>query len=183
MKIKEIIKNVAVVLGLGDVVELINDGGNTKELLGNINYSILVRCASFVVTNIATNYIPLIDKQSFDVVDGKIRLSAFSQPFISARSVKRNGRVVEYKLYTGHLKVPNGRHEVEYSYLPCIKTGEEQNPFEVAPVALEYGILAEYSFISGMFNEANVWSEKFTELLFHARRGKTVIMPSAYEVR
>ena len=40
-----------------------------------------------------------------------------------------------------------------------------------------YGILAEYAFVAGMFNEWKVWQEKYNAGLFKAQRGKSRIMP------
>ena len=184
MKFKQIIKNVAVILGLSDVVSLVNDtlkhnSQNAKaELRGNINFAVLLRCVNFVVANIATNYFPLVARQSFVVTNGRIRLSEFEKPLVSIRQIARNGREVEHKLHSGYINVPNGNLHVEYSYMPQIKTGEEQNPFEITPSAIEYGILSEYAFISGMMNEATVWNGKFTELLFNAKRGRGKTMPA-----
>lgn len=40
-----------------------------------------------------------------------------------------------------------------------------------------YGILSEYAFVAGMFNEWKVWQEKYNAGLFKAHNGKSRIMP------
>ena len=40
-----------------------------------------------------------------------------------------------------------------------------------------YGILSEYAFVAGMFNEWKVWQEKYNAGLFKAHHGKSRIMP------
>lgn len=40
-----------------------------------------------------------------------------------------------------------------------------------------YGILSEYAFVAGMFNEWKVWQEKYNTGLFKARNGKSRILP------
>ncbi|MBQ7973575.1 MAG: hypothetical protein IJ295_01295 [Clostridia bacterium] len=40
-----------------------------------------------------------------------------------------------------------------------------------------YGILSEYAFVAGMFNEWKVWQEKYNAGLFKAQHGKSRIMP------
>jgi len=40
-----------------------------------------------------------------------------------------------------------------------------------------YGVLSEYAFVAGMFNEWKVWQEKYNAGLFKAQRGKSRIMP------
>lgn len=42
---------------------------------------------------------------------------------------------------------------------------------------LIYGILAEYAFVAGMFNEWKVWQEKYNSGLFKAQNGKSRILP------
>ncbi len=42
---------------------------------------------------------------------------------------------------------------------------------------LVYGILAEYAFVAGMFNEWKVWQEKYNTGLFKAQHGKSRILP------
>lgn len=40
-----------------------------------------------------------------------------------------------------------------------------------------YGILSEYAFVAGMFNEWKVWQEKYNSGLFKAQHGKSRILP------
>ncbi|MCM1404095.1 MAG: hypothetical protein NC133_01105 [Prevotella sp.] len=42
---------------------------------------------------------------------------------------------------------------------------------------LVYGILSEYAFVAGMFNEWKVWQEKYNAGLFKAQNGKSRILP------
>ncbi len=42
---------------------------------------------------------------------------------------------------------------------------------------LVYGVLAEYAFVAGMFNEWKVWQEKYNAGLFKAQHGKSRILP------
>lgn len=42
---------------------------------------------------------------------------------------------------------------------------------------LVYGILAEYAFVAGMFNEWKVWQEKYRAGLFQAENEKSRVLP------
>ena len=64
------------------------------------------------------------------------------------------------------------------SEIPVIKTGDELFSFEFSPAVLEFGIMAEYAFINGMFNEAQVWTEKMREILFNETSRVKVMPPS-----
>jgi len=119
MKIKKIIQNAAIVLGLSDVVELEGDG------MDNINYRVLLRCAYL------------------------------ASAFLASRFTKKKS-----------------------ADIPVIKTGQEKFSFEFPPAVLEYGILSEFAFINGMFNEAQVWNEKMRELLFNVK--DPIVMPQSF---
>jgi len=50
--------------------------------------------------------------------------------------------------------------------------------FELSSTGLTYGVLAEYAFQNGMFNEARVWTMRFEQLLFQEISGtRSVVMP------
>lgn len=182
MKIKEIIKNAAIILGLSDVVEVIQSGTKTQRL-NNINFRVLLRASNLVVANLAANFTELTQKVEINFTDGRIQLSDFPSPFVRIIRVRELGRDIDFRLFIDHVALTSrqgsGIVEVEYAYLPTVKDGEECNPFPLPAAALEYGILSEYAFISGMFNEAQVWRAKLAELLFATKRkdGRSITMP------
>jgi len=182
MKIKNIISNVAQVLGLNDVVELVAEGVSVQQLKGNMNYNLLLRCASLVVANVAANFIESVASQTFMTRDGEIKICKFKHSLQSIRRVVHGGREVDYRLQIDRILVPVGRVTVTYVFTPAIESGLEENPFVLSHQALEYGILAEYAFVSGMFNEGKVWNEKFLEMMFGTKHktGRSKIMPSSF---
>lgn len=131
MKISEIIKNAATILGLTDVVDVI-DNGSIQQRLVNTNFRILLRATNLVLASLVMNHAPL--------------------------------------------KQPDNK------FVSNIVDGEEENPFDLPPQTLEYGILAEYAFITGMFNEAQVWRIKMGEMLFSAKHktGESKTMPPSF---
>ena len=49
--------------------------------------------------------------------------------------------------------------------------------FGLDKATVVYGVLAEYAFVAGMFNEWKVWQEKYNAGLFKAQHGKSRILP------
>lgn len=49
--------------------------------------------------------------------------------------------------------------------------------YNLDQATLVYGILAEYAFVAGMFNEWKVWQEKYNAGLFKAKNEKSRIIP------
>jgi len=180
MQLKKIIANVATILGLSDVAELTEGQATDTELMANTNYNILFRCANLVAANVAGNYRDCIATQQFTVTDNKIEFSQFGNNFLKATEIKCNGTPADFDIYINFLKVPNGTVNVTYAYIPVFESGDDETRNVLADGAFTYGILAEYSFISGMFNEAKIYNAKFEELLFGmSKTGRFGKMPSA----
>ena len=184
MKIKQIIQNAAEILGLSDVVELMHDGVSTAKLKKNANYRVLVRCANLVVSNLAANYDEMVVSQVISAnVQRRIEVTALDHHVVSVKEVLNSqGRPVIFSVSAGYIFVPTaGNHTVIFSSIPRIATGEEFMPFGFSPAVIEYGILSEYSFSIGAFNEGKVWHEKMVSLLFDSKNtGESVIMPRSF---
>jgi len=58
------------------------------------------------------------------------------------------------------------------------KSSDKIKDIPFSSQGLTYGLLAEYAFLTGMFNEARVWTIKFEQFLFTEIAGKkTIILP------
>jgi hypothetical protein len=147
MKQKDVLQSAAEILGLQET-----------------GYPLLLRCANLVLANIAANYRDCVTKQVFNITNGKIEYKNFEKTFLRVKNV--SGGV--YSLYVDYLQVPNGKVEVEYCFVPKFTDDAEQEIFipNLSEQIFVYGVITEYALISGMFNEAKAWSEKFEAGLF-----------------
>jgi len=144
------------------------------EILGlqAASYPILRRCANLVLANIAANHRECLATQTFDVTDGRIEYKDFKKTFLRVKSVSTG----TYSLFIDFMQVHtphsgsgiNGRVEVTYCYIPAFskKLGQAIRIPNLAEKTFIYGVITEYALISGMFNEAKVWNEKFEAGLF-----------------
>ena len=146
MKQKNILESAAEILGLQDT-----------------SFPMLRRCANLVLATIATNHRDCEATQTFTVRDGKIEYKDFEKAFLR---VKHSS--VPYSLYIDFMQVPNGRVDVTYFYIPSFTEDMQQSIHipNLAEKTFVYGVVTEYALISGMFNEAKVWNEKFEKGLF-----------------
>jgi hypothetical protein len=169
MILGEIIKEAANIVGLNNVVR------------DNKNFNILFRCANLVLSNIALNYHDCIAEQKFNVTEHLIEFCQFEKPCFKIKSVKIDGKEIEYGLYMNMITVPNGFVVVEYAYIPRFEGWDDDTvnclgKFDDS--ILLYGIIAEYASISGLSHEYKVYSEKFEKLLSKsARTGHARVMP------
>jgi hypothetical protein len=147
MKQKNILEGAAEILGLQET-----------------SFPILRRCANLVLANIATNHRDCLAQQTFNVTDGKIEYKNFNKTFLRVKSVSTG----TYSLFIDFMHVPNGRVEVKYFYIPSFSDNLEESIHipNLAEKTFVYGVAVEYALISGMFNEAKVWNERFESGLF-----------------
>lgn len=178
MKLKNIAAACAEILGLQDVVELIKTEAGAEELKKNNSFNVLHRCANLVLGNIAGNYVECVTRQEFLVLTNRISFDRFEHDLVKILSVKKDGTEVGYELYVDHMRLTNGTVDIEYAYMPHFENAESVVAVKgITEDCLIYGVLAEYAFISGMFNEAKVWNEKFEHFLFSTSK-KSIVMPA-----
>jgi len=163
MRLRDIINEASLMLGIPQT--------------DKANRQILFRCANLVLSNVASNINECIEEQSFDVKDGKIKFSDFSKTFLKIKQIS-----YPYELFTNYIAVKNGRVNVKYACVPEFKNPSSsitQFKGVISPGALLYGMLSEYSAISGLKNEAKLFEDRFQRhLLAMNRTGKMKRMPA-----
>jgi hypothetical protein len=107
------------------------------------------------------------------VTDNIIDFKSFDKTFLKIKSVKKNGIEIKHDLYIDFISVPNGVVTVEYAYVPVFKSGMDlvSNVTSIiSESALLYGMLYEYSSVSGLLNEAKYFGKKFEQCLFESKK-------------
>ena len=80
MTVKNIIKNVCVFLQKDELLECAELGGEkvaTESQLKDLNY--LLRCLNLVYNEIASDYVPLLNKETFLPENGRVYYKDFSK--------------------------------------------------------------------------------------------------------
>ncbi|MBQ8684977.1 MAG: hypothetical protein IJ514_02250 [Clostridia bacterium] len=170
MTVVEIILAAATELGIADDVQAALEEGATA---GEADAKNLLRCFNLVENELALDYLPLVAEESFKTDTGAVYFSEFS------RSVSRilkvcdgSGNAVAFKIFPDYLKTQPDEVVVRYAYVPKEKGFTDESDFKAyASVRLfAYGIAAEYSLASGLFEEAAVWDKKYKEAITAAYR-------------
>lgn len=166
MQVKEIAALAAECLGRDDLAALAHTA--KSEPRGEL--SSLLRCYNLVENEIALDYIPLIEEERLQVVNGEV---SFSRLRFSPVEVKRvtdeNGISVSFELLPDRLKVPERELfvTVRYTYSPPRKGWEEESAFDgkVSPRLMAQGIASEFCLSHGQFSEAAMWEKRYRESL------------------
>lgn len=177
MTIKSILKTACLFLNKEDLCEKI-DATNFDSLSdafkSQINF--LLKCLNLTYQEVASDYIPLLKKESISVSDNKILLSDLSKKFLEVVFLRdKNGKKLKFKVFPDYIEVNADEAEIIYKYLPTeltsLSTTMESFSNKVSEITLAFGVAMEYSFINGLHEDAAVWEKRFKDALF-IRSGK-----------
>jgi hypothetical protein len=185
VEVKEIVKLAAIYLQLEEVLALETFGGDVAEADANTakNLELLVRCLNLVYNELASDYVPLKHSEEVLVEDGEIDINTLEKRLISVlKLANKDGKNVKYKVYPTAIKIENGTYDLEYSYLPNeveLTDSIEEFGGKLTERIIAYGVASEYTLISGLFDEAELWKKRFLDSLIVATGKKSEIkMPA-----
>lgn len=160
MKVNDVIKQVATYLQLANVMS----ADLTSESLDSQtqkDVNLILSSVNEVLSEIATEYLPLIANEEVTIQNGEFDLTTLSKPFhklVKVRTTKK------YAVDFETLKIENGTYKLEYCFLPEIaEIGDDIVGFDtkLTTYSLSFGVAAEFCMISGNYSEAEMWSSKF----------------------
>ena len=180
MEIVNILKNACVFLQKDELLEITEFGGeedSTEKQQKEV--SMLLRCLNLVYNEIATAYIPLIATETISTSNGEVKLDNFSKKVLDIRRIEDKYRFrVNYKLYPDKIFInQGGEYKITYSYQPeeleSLEDDMESFSEKLTERVISYGVAMEYSFISGLHDDASVWEKRFKDGLLIATRKKS----------
>ncbi len=183
MKIKDIVKMTAELLELTDVLSLNAFTGETNEedALVKHDLDLLVRCANLSLSILATDKFKLKKVETFLTETGEISFDNFSKNVFEILSVKSKNKKVDFRVYPTILDCFNkGNYSVTYAYMPDYKTLDEDiDDFDkkVPLHLMAYFTASEFSFVSGNFEDASIWEQKYKEALGFITSSKSRKLP------
>lgn len=179
MKVKNIIKKVANLTNNADLVKAIDNNQFSTEQQKEIN--LLVDCVNLTSCNIATNYVKIYEVKTIKNNKNIISFSDITKNMIyDIVSVKNPfGKNVEFTITANGIIAKGDTVSIKYSIFPTdVDFEDDVNnfPIKVAERNFVYGVLSEYLYAKGVFDEALVWEERFkNEMINIVRVQKSVI--------
>lgn len=182
MEIVNIIKNACVFLQKEELADVTELGGTILSTeVQQKEIKMLLRCLNLVYNQIATDYIPLLETEKIMPLNSEILLSDLSKKILDVKRIEdKFGIRVNYKLYPDKIFLPiNGEVTITYSYEPeeLIDPESTMESFseKLTERVMAYGVAMEYSFISGLHDDASIWETRFKDGLLIAARKKSEI--------
>ncbi len=139
----------------------------------------LVKCFNLVNSEIASDYIPILKNEEIKPTDFKINFSEFSSSPYQIVSVKdKNGRNVRFKVFDSYIMAFANIVNVTYTTLPSAMALTSEFATVLPERVYAYGVAREFYFQQTLFDDADIWEERFKDALqVFSRKKSDVVMP------
>lgn len=179
MLVKNIIKKVAKLINNADIASAIDNNSFSDAQQKEI--TLLVDCVNLTNANIATNYVKLYDVKNINNTNGVVNFSKItSDAIFDIVSVKHGGKDVAFSITSSGVLTKKGELTIKYTYFPKdlgYEDSVENYPTKICERNFVYGVISEYLFAKGVFDEALVWEERFkNEMKTATRPQKTILI-------
>ena len=174
MKLKDITELACVFLQKTELLDLgvFIDGKSSEaqeELKINRDLQLLNRCANLVYKEVACDYLPLQTQQVFETEDGILPYADFRRELQDVKSVTNEaGESVAFSSWPSHLQTQAGKVTVKYTYVPQDVGFYDELDYRSGKVServFSYGTACEYCLISGRYEDASVWEQRYKDAL------------------
>ena len=165
MKIKDVIKNCALLLGKQNVLTYLDGGQTDGVTIATVNN--MTSLVNLVINELACTYIPMVKSETVLATDGKIYYTELTERALKVLSVTDiHGDEIDAKITPEYVKIKGSSATIEYEFLPPNYGLEDQFNFsntQVTERVLSYGLSAELCISEGRFDEAVTWHERYVQ--------------------
>ncbi|MBQ8908797.1 MAG: hypothetical protein IJY90_00695 [Clostridia bacterium] len=178
MKVKDIIIKACDFVGKDELASVLNAGGELSDENVALQEK-LVKCFNLIREEIASEYQPIMQVEKFVVKNFKLEFSSFANDVLEIYAVKdKYGRNVHYKIFEDYIFVCAKDVEVIYSTPAMALSVDEEFTSNLPERIYAYGVAREYFFINNLYEDANIWEERFKgSLQIMLRRKSEVKIP------
>lgn len=165
MKIINIIKNSAELLDLHETIDALNTATeeNEQDILALPEVQRLMSLSALAIQELCSNYISVHSEQEIETTECSYPLKNLVN-YIRINSMSENGNNVKFKIVNRNIVVEkDGKYLVKYCSFPSITSLFEEIDFlnNLSPDVLVMAVCAYYAVAHGMFNEFELYHDKY----------------------
>lgn len=170
MKVKDIIKDVAVMVGKNEIIEYFNyNVMETDYILEAVNT--MTYLVNLVINELACTYIPLEKEETIKLSNGQIEYSKFSEKVVKIIEVRDfSKKALDFEDNLEYLslgsKIGDGEVIVKYNYMPANYGIEDTIGYQEKDISsreIAYGVASEYCINQGLFDLAVIFHERYVQ--------------------
>lgn len=167
MKLIDILINSCALLGLKNEQAVLENltYENLSNIEGNKNIEELIYLSQYSIRELCSNYIPVSDVKEIDTTDKKYPLNNLTN-FIRVQNVFKDDVTVNFKIIGRNIIFnEDGKYLIKYLTFPTFDNVFDEIDFlsNFSPDAIVLGLCSYYSLSKGMFEEFNVYHDKYIE--------------------
>ena len=166
MTLKDVLKVSAVLLGLDDVVLVLDEKISEDERTSPI-IKRLITVANTVLGELSSSYLPLVYIDEACAYDNAIYLyNLLKKPTKIISVMDYNGNELPFTYDQYGIYVNAEFVQVKYNYVAEVYNIKEEVGFtekDISQAVLAYGICAEYCLTERRFEEAVMWHQRFID--------------------
>lgn len=129
---------------------------------------IILDCINIVLTKIATENYPIITCEEIQVDDNKFKIENLSQKLFKIKDIYCNFMRQKYFIRDGYICIPTGKYNIKYAILPKEVGFDDELQYyagKLSILTIGYGVCECFALIKGMYDESEMWKEKFDSAL------------------
>jgi len=183
MKIVEILKDAAILLGLTQDVaafDSITEDNEQVVLAENPNVLSLFNLSKLSIRELCTNYLPVSQSEKITTSDKEYAVSNLTN-FIRVQNAFKNEEMVKFKMINRNLIFEeDGEYEVVYLTYPNILSVFDEIDFldHLSPDVVILGVCSYYSLAHGMFEDFEKMHDKYIQRAESLKELKIFSLPS-----
>ncbi len=166
LKVRDILKISALNLQNEEILAYLN--GKTVDEETEKEVDKLLSCYKLIISELCEEYLAVKKAETFSTTDGVINYGKFSKVPLEIKSCYEGEREVDFTVTPLHLKTESGSVTVVYEYYPEIISLDDDCPYtgtRISERIIAMGVCREYLLISGLFDEAVVFDERYQKAL------------------
>jgi len=168
MTVLEVLENASLYLNLKEEFESIFKDDKSVQISEETQnqFDKLVNCLNIVVNDIAGQYVKLLTSEQVEFIDNSFDIFNLTKNVNKIFYVKdKDGYKLNFKIVDNKIICDkSGNFVIEYSFYPQKFTKNDDLSVFCGKISLKtlaLGVACEYCFISGFFDDAKVWEERF----------------------
>jgi len=165
---------------------LTGDETNITDTDALNEYHKLLSCLNSVCQRLSLSYCLLKNCEEVTASNGKINYDSLSKTVVKiSKILTQNGTSVGFKEYDNFVKINANLNKVcvEYYYFhsKLSALSQEVNFKGLSCKIIVLGVVSQYCFTSGLFDDAQTWEERFLQEISESKNlQKTFIMPKRH---
>ena len=171
MTVIEILESVGLYLDLTDDFKSFSSG--TGEITEEVELEVnkILKAINNVIEQLSFNFLNFKTQETVLIEDKNFDLGLLSHKLLKVCSlkIKSNNKKLKFEIDGNYIKTDfDGYVDIEYFYVPNKVMNLNDKILidsKISESVFVLGVIAEYCFINGLFDDAKVWEEKFLKEL------------------